>query len=142
MEIIKYKNTDRRYAQTLQLRDVILRQPFGLSIYDEDLSYESENFFFGMVENDELLGTVNYFVKSDNVAQVCAFAVRADKQKQGIGSQLIIALLTELQARNFKKCIVSARPEAVKFYEKFGFIVDAPVKTKQGGMSMMMELNF
>ncbi len=52
MEIIRYTSRDMAlYQETLELRDEILRQPWGFSIYDENLSYETENQFFGAVEN-------------------------------------------------------------------------------------------
>lgn len=124
MEIIKYRKADETcYAQTLALRDQILRQPFGVTIYDENLDYEVENIFFGAFENGELIGTVNYFTKASKTAQLCAFAVIADRQKSGIGSQLVQALFADLRAQNFEKCIVEARGTAVGFYEKMGFVL-------------------
>lgn len=122
MEITTYRRSDQQlYEQTLALRNTVLRQPLGLSIYDEDLSYETENFFFGALENGELLATVNYYVPEPGIAQLCAFAVRADRQKQGIGRQLVRALLDDLQQKNFTRCLVEARESAVGFYEKTGF---------------------
>ncbi|AYG00072.1 GNAT family N-acetyltransferase [Lactococcus allomyrinae] len=124
MEIIKYRRADEaHYAETLALRDKILRQPFGVTIYDENLDYEVENIFLGAFENDELIGTVNYFEKTSKTAQLCAFAVKSDRQKSGVGSQLVQALFTDLLAQNFEKCIVEARGTAVGFYKKMGFVL-------------------
>ncbi|MDR2976134.1 MAG: GNAT family N-acetyltransferase [Streptococcaceae bacterium] len=141
MEIVVYRNTDEAlYEQTLALRNALLRQPYGFSIYDEDLSYETGNYFFGALdESGELLGTVNYFVPEPGISQLCALAVRTDLQKQGIGRKLVSALFEDLQQKNFKKCIVEARESAVGFYEKTGFIIDAPIpNTRLGGIDWLM----
>ncbi|GAB2024913.1 hypothetical protein OfM1_09840 [Lactovum odontotermitis] len=140
MEITTYRRSDQQlYEQTLSLRNLVLRQPFGLSIYDEDLSYETENFFFGALENGELLATVNYYVPEPGIAQLCAFAVRADRQKQGIGQALTAALLDDLRRQNFKRCIVEARESAVGFYEKTGFEKYKTMENvRVGGMDWIM----
>ena len=123
MEIIRYTSRDMAlYQETLELRDEILRQPWGFSIYDENLSYETENQFFGAVENGKLIGSLNYFVKAPKTAQLCAFVIKKDRQKAGIGTALVKALFQELQESDFEKCTVSARPPADSFYEKVGFV--------------------
>ncbi len=145
MEIVKYKKTNSSlYTQTLALRDEILRRPLGLSIYDENLSYEVENIFFGALENGKLIGTLNYFVKEPQTAQLCAFAVKNERQKSGIGSQLVVQLFDELQQLNFEKCIVEARDTAVGFYQKQGFTVTAgPIKNlKTTCDDFMMRVEF
>jgi ribosomal protein S18 acetylase RimI-like enzyme len=139
MEIISYRKADTAlYEQTLALRNEILRQPLGFSIYDEDLSYESENIFFGAFEKDQLVGTLNYYVPEVGTAQLCAFAVRADRQKQGIGRQLVEMLLKDLQRQGFKKCIVEARELALGFYEKVDFVADRPLENLRLGINDWM----
>ena len=49
VNVKKYKSTDKTiYQASLQLRDVLLRQPIGKSIYEEDLTIEQDNDFYGI----------------------------------------------------------------------------------------------
>jgi len=47
----KYKSTDTEiYKSSLELRNELLRIPFGKSIYDDNLEIEKDNDFYGVLK--------------------------------------------------------------------------------------------
>jgi len=107
MEIVAYRSYDTDlYRQGLTLRNELLRKPLGKSIYDDDLAIEQDNLFFGAVEQGKLLGTLGSFSPEPGVAQLTAFAVRADRKGQGIGASLVKKLLGHLKQEGFSRCVV------------------------------------
>ena len=109
VNVKKYKSTDKTiYHASLQLRDVLLRQPIGKSIYEEDLMIEQDNDFYGIFQGEELT----------------AFAVKQEFQRQGLGKKLVAFLIADLLKRGYHKVIVDARAEARFFYQKCGFTIE------------------
>ena len=84
LNVKKYKSTDKTiYHAALQLRDALLRQPIGKSIYEEDLTIEQDNDFYGIFQGEELIGTLSFFEKEPRVAQLTVFAVKQEFQRRG-----------------------------------------------------------
>lgn len=125
MNFKKYKSTDMvAYQDSLNLRNTLLRQPIGKSIYEEDLTIEQDNDFYGIFQGEELIGTLSFFEKQPHVAQLTAFAVKKEFQYRGLGKKLVAFLIADLQKRGYQKVIVDARAEARVFYQKCGFTID------------------
>lgn len=128
----KYKSTDIEvYTESLKIRNDLLRLPIGKDIFEEDLSIEKENIFFGAFKNSQIIGTLSYFEETSYTAHLTAFAITKEFQKKGIGKKLVTNLIQHLRSKNFEKVVVDAREEAVEFYKKCGFIVlNGPILNK------------
>lgn len=136
LNVKKYKSTDKRiYQASLKLRDALLRQPIGKSIYEEDLTIEQGNDFYGVFQGEDLIGTLSFFEKQPHVAQLTAFAVKREFQRCGLGKKLVAFLIADLQKRGYQKVIVDARAEARFFYQKCGFTIEkGPVINQKLGV--------
>lgn len=120
----KYKSSDQKiYQDSLRLRNELLRLPIGKSIYDEDLSLEKDNDFYGVFQEEQLIGTLSFYEKAPFVAQLTAFAVAENFQGVGLGSKLVAFLIDDLKSQGYRKITVAARATAKDFYQKCGFTI-------------------
>ncbi|MHC5249403.1 GNAT family N-acetyltransferase [Enterococcus sp. LJL90] len=98
----KFTSQAPAYQQALALRDKLLRQPLGKSIYDEDLLIEANNDFYGVFIKEQLIGTVSWFKVTEQTAHLTAFAVAEAYQQRGLGSCLLDFLVADLLERGFQ----------------------------------------
>lgn len=129
MQLKKYHAIDLDiYEAGLELRNKILRIPLGKSLYDENLSIEKENDFYGLFLENVLSATLGIFEESPIIAHLTSFAVEEKVQQMGVGSALLNFVENDLVKMGFKEIEVSARQTALGFYQKMGFEVsDGPI---------------
>lgn len=114
------------YDLELQLRDELLRQPLGLSIFDEDLNLEWDQRHFGLLDASDLIACVvavpvlsSHEVTS--VVKLRQMAVAQTHQGRGVGTLLLQQVEQTLAAEGFKEIQLAARVTAVGFYRKAGY---------------------
>lgn len=132
----KYKSVNQAiYQDSLILRNELLRVPIGKSLFDEDLTIEKDNDFYGVFKDNTLIGTLSFFEAAPKIAQLTAFAVDANFQRKGLGQGLVAFLASDLKRRGYQKLIVDARATAKDFYQKCGFIVvEGPIVNQHLGV--------
>jgi len=112
------------YKSECALRDEILRRPLGLSLYDEDLDAEKDQWHFGLFDSQErLCGCVVAVPMDDGQAKLRQMAVADDCQGRGLGARIVAELERELASRGVRHIHLHARVSAVGFYEKQGYSV-------------------
>ena len=74
-KIIAYGSED--YDQALALRDRLLRKPLGLSLYDEDLSDEKNNYHLGIFRGPELAAVLVLIPRDSTTLQMRQVALPA-----------------------------------------------------------------
>lgn len=133
----KYKSYDTKiYRESLKLRNELLRKPIGKSIYEENLSVEKDNDFYGIFDGEQLIATLSFFEKEPGSAQLTAFAVKEEFQRQGLGQNLVAFLVADLRVRGYHRVLVAARATAKDFYQKCGFqIINGPILNQQLGVA-------
>ena len=112
-KIIAYGSED--YDQALALRDRLLRKPLGLSLYDEDLSDEKNNYHLGIFRGPELAAVLVLIPKDSTTLQMRQVAVDTALQRQHLGARLIAF------AESFTRIVLNARQTAEAFYHKQGY---------------------
>ena len=83
------------YEQECRLRNELLRKPLGLSLWDEDLSVESEQLHFGAFGDEGTLqacGVVH--ILSETKVQIRQVAVQTKLQGCGMGTPVSYTHLT------------------------------------------------
>jgi GNAT superfamily N-acetyltransferase len=116
---------------TVKLRDDVLRKPLGMSIYDEPLHLESEQWHFAA------MATVGE--KSEKVVAACLIllpstehtdhvklrqmAVADAFQGQGVGRALLTYAEDYARERGFTLIYAAARETALDFYRALGWSV-------------------
>ncbi|MCR9063571.1 MAG: GNAT family N-acetyltransferase [Cytophagales bacterium] len=118
IEIINTSNP--HYTQELELRDIVLRQPLGLSIKNDDLSKEGDWFHFVAIVNDRVIGVV-VLTPAEQYGKLRQMAVSEEFQGMAIGKKLVKALETHALVNGIKTVKLNARHYAVGFYEKLGY---------------------
>ena len=103
----------------VELRNKILREPFGLTFSEADLLREKEDVLcVAKDETNRIIACCVLTKKDENTAHLRQMAVSEIFQRQGFGSQIL--QFAEKIARNsgYKTIILHARKTAVGFYAK------------------------
>ena len=114
------------YDLELQLRDELLRQPLGLSVFDEDLNAERDQRHFGLLVASGLIACVVAVPVLSSVGATSAvklrqMAVARSHQGKGLGRSLLQRVEQTLAAEGVKEIQLAARLTAVEFYRKAGY---------------------
>lgn len=124
MQFMEIPFQSDNYAQACRLRNEILRQPLGLSLFEEDLTVEADYFHFGILEGDRVIACVLAIPVSAEKAKIRQMAVAADFQKQGLGKKLLLNMEDRLKQRGFHLFELDARTTSVGFYQKLGYALE------------------
>ena len=110
------------YRKECELRNKVLRIPLGRSLYDEDLSSESQQMHFGIFdERNNLVASVIAVNISSTQARIRQMAVDTEYQGKGYGRSLIRCVEDHLGQMGRVHFFMHARMSAVGFYEKLGY---------------------
>ncbi|UFH53517.1 GNAT family N-acetyltransferase [Spirosoma sp. KNUC1025] len=103
--------------QTYPLRHSVLwpDKPFDYVKVEND----QEGQHFGAFLLDELVAVISLFVEG-NEARFRKFAARPDRQRQGIGTQLLNHVMAEARRSGATTIWCDARLDAADFYRRFG----------------------
>jgi ribosomal protein S18 acetylase RimI-like enzyme len=124
LAFIDIDTRDSRYAAELELRYRVLRAPLGLSREQTLSPYEQHSVHMLAVDGDSVVGCVLFRPLSPRQGRLYQMAVEPQRQRRGIGAQLVAALEAEVARRGFEEVVLHARAPAVGFYERAGYAVD------------------
>jgi len=79
---------------------------------------DSSALHYGAFINDELVCVASVYLESDR-ARLRKFATKADFQNQGIGSQMLMFILSSLKNTQARTFWCDARESALGFYQRF-----------------------
>jgi predicted GNAT family N-acyltransferase len=121
------------FHEECQLRDIVLRRPLGLSLFDEDLSQERDQMHFGLfAQSTELIACAIAVPQSDSTAKLRQMAVSTDHRGKGHGSALIACIENHLIHQGVERLELHARLTAVPFYKKAGYMEEGDTFTEVG----------
>ena len=110
------------HDETVQLRNIVLRQPLGLSFSLEALAVEyAETHLACYAENHALLGCLLLKPHNSQTAQMRQVAVLPAAQRHGVGSRLVAYAETLAATKGYTLMHLHAREAAVAFYERLGY---------------------
>ncbi|MBS1643912.1 MAG: GNAT family N-acetyltransferase [Bacteroidetes bacterium] len=107
--------------QVLMLRDRLLRQPLGLSLFDEDLSAEREQTTFVAICGASVVACVLVVALGEATLKVRQMAVDTAFQGRGIGRALMKEAERYGQNGGVVQMVLHARHTAIPFYEACGY---------------------
>lgn len=93
----------------------------GQYLHDMEMDEDNHGYHFGAFENNAVVGVVSLFKHGDDDWQFRKFAVVADVQKKGVGTQLLNYITAFVVRENGSRLWCNARLSATGFYQKFGF---------------------
>jgi ribosomal protein S18 acetylase RimI-like enzyme len=126
LTFIAIDTRDSRYAAALDLRYRVLRAPLGLSRQQTLSPFEDDSLHMLAIDGDVVVGCVLFRPLAAGQGRLYQMAVEPDRQRGGIGAQLVAALEAEVARRGFDEVVLHARAAAVGFYERAGYTIDGP----------------
>ncbi len=112
------------YAESLVLRDLVLREPLGLEFYAEDIATEYTSIHLGVFNHTFLIGVLVIKPIDESSAKVRQVAMHPDYQNQGLGSKLSTTAESVCKQRGYTFIELHARKTAVEFYKKQGYDIE------------------
>ena len=116
---IKYETED--YSLELTLRDHVLRKPLGLSLYDENLKDEKDDFHIGAYANDHLVGVLILTKQNENEIKMRQVAVSEQWRYIKAGTALVGHAEHYAKNEGYETMLLHARKTARDFYLKLGY---------------------
>ena len=112
---------DKEYTDVFALREEILRRPLGLSLHDEDLSNEVNEYILVAAENDIIVACLILTPRSEQMVQLRQMAVAGNMQGKNIGRQLVTYAEQFAREKGYQQIMLHARMVAKGFYEKLRY---------------------
>jgi predicted GNAT family N-acyltransferase len=112
---------DKEYEAVFALREEILRKPLGLSLHDEDLGNEVNEYILVAEEEDIIVACLILTPRNEQMVQLRQMAVGEHKQGKSIGRQLVGYAEQFAWDKDYIQIMLHARMVAKGFYEKLGY---------------------
>ena len=111
----------KRYQQMLIFRNMHMRVPIGLSLFEEDLSGEVNDHHIGVYRKDELIGVCIITPVSGTTARMRQVVIAPEYRNRGIGRTMMLFAEERTAALGLSRLILDSRLSALRFYEKLGY---------------------
>ena len=119
---VKHNSAD--YWKSVELRDLVLRQPLNMVFTDEQLEAEKDEYhLIGLLDKD-VIACLVLKPKNKNEIQMRQVAVHPGHQKKGIGSELVANSEKKATQLGFKKMFLHARDLAIPFYQNLHYLTE------------------
>lgn len=114
---------DALYAEELELRFRVLREPLGHARSDVAFPFEHESLHLLALEHARVVACVLFHPEPPSSGRLFQMAVAPDRQRRGLGQRMVRALEAELMRRGVRDVHLHAREHVVPFYEQLGYAV-------------------
>ena len=114
------------FAEVIHLRDIVLRRPLGLEFTTQQIVAEADDFHFCCTDSElcNVLGTLLMHEISNTTLKMRQVAVHPKRQRDGIGSYMVTAIESWARHRGYSNIELSARDEAVAFYQHLSYSIE------------------
>lgn len=119
LRLIDHGSTE--YNQMINLRNLLLRKPLGLSFDNDELEKEKADILLGCFEDEKMEGCCLLTEVAPKTVRLRQMAVVSGLQGKGVGKVLMQFAENIARDRGYKRIIMHARKTAVGFYEKLGY---------------------
>ncbi len=123
MKTKKIKFNSKDYHKSIELRDKILRKPLGLSYCQDFLQEEKNQIHLGLFEEEKILGILLLQKIDSKIVKMRQVAIDQDRQREGLGRQLVLYSEKIAREEGFHKIELNAREVSVPFYLSLDYII-------------------
>jgi len=121
IDIRQIKIGSEEYEEELKLRDMVLRKPLKLSLFNENLEREKNDYHIGAFLSCSLVGVLVLTPLNNIEIKMRQVAIYESFRGKGIGTKLVVYAEEFAKNLGYKKIILNSRKTAVEFYEKLGY---------------------
>lgn len=126
------------HAATLALRSLVMREPDHPPFSVEEIDLEADDAHFALFDSELMRACLLMTPLAERLVQMRQVAVHPEFRRRGHGRRLVEAAEVYAQEQAFQAIVFYARPEAVTFYQRLGYVEDAPWFTEVGVPEQMM----
>ena len=109
------------YIQMIELREMVLRRPLGLTFSHQELEKEKDDILIACTDDGDMLGCC-ILTKIDNeTVRLRQMAVPDKLHGKGIGASIIYFAENLAKDKGYRCVTMHARDTVIGFYEKFGY---------------------
>ncbi len=137
---IREVSNQQELAEMFDQRWLVLRSPLGMEKGSERDNYEDAAVHLIAACDRKIIGSARLRESSPGLGNISYVAVLPEFQNQGIGTKLIENLIVKAQAKKIKTLRLKSRINAIKFYQKIGFIEQGNQMDFLGIPHVFMEL--
>ena len=109
------------YLKMVNLRDIVLRRPLGLTFDHDELMAEKDDILIACMDDEEVLGCCILAKVNSQTVRLRQMAVPDNLHGRGIGASIINFAENMARDKGYKLMTMHARDSAIGFYEKFGY---------------------
>jgi predicted GNAT family N-acyltransferase len=109
------------YEASFTLRRRVLREPLGLVPTSEERAEEAQLIHLGAFDGANLVGCLMLHDVGNGDVRMRQVAIDFDRQRGGVGTQLVRFSEDVARRRGFRNMVLHARDTAVPFYERLGY---------------------
>ncbi len=119
-----YNHTD--LSAVLELFEKNCPEYFDISEMEELQKYleAHEKTYYLFEENNKILGACGYYFEANHRGRISWIFTDPENQKKGMGRQLVLHCIKEMEAKQIKNISVWTSDRAYLFFEKLGFTVE------------------
>ena len=123
MSLKQIDHGSNEYLQMVNLRDMVLRRPLGLTYSHDELMSEKEDILIVSIDEGQMLGCCILTQQDNETVRLRQMAVANKLHGKGVGASIISFAENIARDKGYNYISMHARNTAVGFYEKFGYKV-------------------
>ena len=109
------------YQKMLIFRNLHMRVPLGLSLFDEDLSGEVNDHHIAVYRKGDLIGGCIITPLSSTTARMRQVVIAPEYRNHAIGRMMMLFAEERTAQLGLSRLILDSRLSALRFYEKLGY---------------------
>jgi predicted GNAT family N-acyltransferase len=109
------------YEKALEIRDLVLRKPLGMSVFKDNLSADERDTHIAALIDGEIVGTLILTIHSAEEIKMRQVAVNQIRKGEGIGAKMVAYSEDVAKQSGHSKMVLHARKVVVPFYQKQGY---------------------
>lgn len=120
-ELLLIDTKSTYYKDVVMLRHDVLRKPIGLSISQEDIEEDKNQYIIISLDNEIVVGCLFIKIITKEKVKFRQMAIAQNYQHKGIGRTMISYAENFCLLNEYQKIELHARKSALDFYTKQGF---------------------
>ncbi len=115
------------YRQALRLREMVLRQPLGLTMSEAELADDEHRRHFCALASGAVIGSVSFKPLGPHTLQLKQMVVAEDRRHETVGARLLAFAEAWARRERYGLILLNARIGAEGFYARHGYALEGEI---------------